>query len=150
MLRIFYPYHPRAGEEVVVVGRCRQGDVDYLIVRQPDHTRAHLPKWMTLPESVAGAAIVKAATPSLKALLSLRRELDVVLSSTPGSTPHGGGDEARPEVPQRELFDGDPQPLAVLPSQQPELIDLLGQLLWQVASAQTAINQESNDDQDRS
>ncbi len=55
-----------------------------------------------------------------------------------------------PKCPQRELFDGDPQPLAVLPSQQPELIDLLGQLLWQVASAQTAINQESNDDQDRS
>ncbi|MFT7772463.1 hypothetical protein [Roseateles sp.] len=51
---------------------------------------------------------------------------------------------------QRELFDGDPQLLAVLPSQQPELIDLLAQLLWQVSSAQTAINQESNDDQDLS
>ncbi len=51
---------------------------------------------------------------------------------------------------QRELCDGDPQPLAIVPSQQPEVIDLIGQLLWQVASAQTAINQESNDDQDRS
>lgn len=55
-----------------------------------------------------------------------------------------------PKCHQRELFDGDPQLLAVLPSQQPELIDLLGQLLWQVTSAQTAINQETNDDQDRS
>lgn len=51
---------------------------------------------------------------------------------------------------QRELFDGDAQLLAVLPSQQPELINLLAQLLWQVASAQTAIDRESNDDQDRS
>ncbi len=51
---------------------------------------------------------------------------------------------------QRELYDGDPQPLAIVPSQQPEVIDLIGQLLWQVASAQTAINQESNDEQDRS
>lgn len=55
-----------------------------------------------------------------------------------------------PKCRQRELFDGDPQPLVLLPSQQPELIELLGQLLCQVASAQTASNQENNDDQDRS
>lgn len=51
---------------------------------------------------------------------------------------------------QSELFDGDPQPLVILPSQQPELIDLLGQLLWQVASAQTNVNQERTNEQDRS
>jgi len=65
----------------VVLGRCRQGDVDYLIVRQPDDTQAHLPKWMTLPEAAAQAAIVAVATPSLEALLALRRELDVALST---------------------------------------------------------------------
>lgn len=55
-----------------------------------------------------------------------------------------------PKCRQRELFDGEPQPLAIIPSQQPELIDLLGQLLWQVASAQTTVNQENNHEQDRS
>lgn len=55
-----------------------------------------------------------------------------------------------PKCRQHELFDGDPQPLVILPAQQQELIDLLSQLLWQVASAQTTVNQESNHEQDRS
>lgn len=55
-----------------------------------------------------------------------------------------------PKCRQRELFDGEPQPLVILPSQQQELIDLLGQLLWQVASAQTNVTQERSNEQDRS
>lgn len=54
-----------------------------------------------------------------------------------------------PKYRQRELFDGDPQPLAILPSHQQELTDLLSQLLWQVASAQTTVNPESVNEQDR-
>jgi hypothetical protein len=54
-----------------------------------------------------------------------------------------------PQRRQADLFDGDPQPLAILPSQHEELVDLLSQLLWQVASAQTMVNQESTDEQDR-
>ena len=50
---------------------------------------------------------------------------------------------------QADLFDGDLRPLVILPSQQDELVDLLSQLLWQVASSQTVINQESSDEQDR-
>ena len=34
-----------------MLGRCRQGDLDYVIVRQPDNTLAHLPRWMTEPEA---------------------------------------------------------------------------------------------------
>jgi hypothetical protein len=54
-----------------------------------------------------------------------------------------------PKRREPDLFDDDPQPLVVLPSQQQELIDLLSQLLWQVANAQTTVNQESINDQDR-
>ena len=54
-----------------------------------------------------------------------------------------------PKSRQPELFDGDPHPLVILPSQQQELIDLLGHLLWQVASAQTNVSQERSDEQDR-
>jgi len=50
---------------------------------------------------------------------------------------------------QSDLFDGDPQPLVIVLPRQQELGDLLGQLLWQVASAQMTFNQESNDDEDR-
>lgn len=51
-----------------------------------------------------------------------------------------------PKRREPDLFDDDPQPLVVLPSQQQELIDLLSQLLWQVANAQTTVNQESIND----
>lgn len=54
-----------------------------------------------------------------------------------------------PKCRQRELFDGDQQALAILPSQQQELTDLLSQLLWQVANAQTTVNLESTNEQDR-
>ena len=59
---------------MTVMGRRRQGAVNYLIVRQPDDTQAYLPEWMTMPESVAQASIVEMATLSLEALLALRRE----------------------------------------------------------------------------
>lgn len=53
-----------------------------------------------------------------------------------------------PRCRQPDLFDSDPHPLMILPSQQQELIDLLGQLLWQVASAQATLNQERKNEQD--
>ena len=34
-----YPFHPRMGEEVEVLGRSRHSRDDYLIIRQPDGTR---------------------------------------------------------------------------------------------------------------
>lgn len=51
----------------------------------------------------------------------------------------------KPDPKRREpdLFDGDPQALVILPSQQQELIDLLSQLLWRVANAQTTVNQRA-------
>ena len=53
-----------------------------------------------------------------------------------------------PQRRQAELFDGDSRPLPILPSQQQALVDLLSQLLWQVAVAQTVVDQESADEQD--
>ena len=50
---------------------------------------------------------------------------------------------------QADLFDNDPRPLPILPSQQEELVDLLSQLLWQVAGPQTDVDQERADEQDR-
>jgi hypothetical protein len=50
---------------------------------------------------------------------------------------------------QAGLFDSDPRPLPILPSQQDELVDLLSQLLWQVVSARPMFERESDDEQDR-
>lgn len=54
-----------------------------------------------------------------------------------------------PQRRQADLFEGEPQPLAILPTQQEELIKLLSQLLWQVSSAHAAVPQETSDEQDR-
>ena len=54
-----------------------------------------------------------------------------------------------PQRRQADLFDGEPQPLAILPTQQEELINLLSQLLWQVSSAHAVAHQENSDEQDR-
>ncbi|MBS0329871.1 MAG: hypothetical protein JSR30_08470, partial [Proteobacteria bacterium] len=95
LVRINYPFHPRAGHEVEVLGRSRHGTEDFLIVRQPDGTRAHLPQWMTLPT----AGDVPTHSPPrllLRCLLALRRELDAVLSSSAAALSLGGVHEANP------------------------------------------------------
>ncbi|SCC91761.1 conserved hypothetical protein [Thiomonas sp. X19] len=78
-----------------MLGRVRHGTEDFLIVRQPDGTRAHLPQWMTLP----AAGDVPTHWPPrmlLRCLLALRGELDAVLCSSTISQAHGGVDEANP------------------------------------------------------
>src|ERR1700757_1608817 len=81
LIRIYYPFHPRAGFEVEVLGRSTLGAEDFLIVRQPDGTRAYLPQWMTLP-SAGDVPTPSPARLPMSALLALRQELDVVLSSS--------------------------------------------------------------------
>ena len=97
LVRIHYPFHPRVGLEVEVLGRSRLGENDFLIIRQPDGTRAHLPQWMTLP-SAACVAMHSPPHISSSALRALRLELDAVLSSLAGATPPGGVDEAKQPV----------------------------------------------------
>jgi Family of unknown function (DUF5372) len=46
-VRILYPFHPRSGEVVAVVGLKRHAGTAHFIIRQPDRTLASLPAWMT-------------------------------------------------------------------------------------------------------
>jgi len=88
-----YPFHARAGHEVEVPGRSRHGTEDFLSIRQPDGTRAHLPQWTTLP--TAGDVPTHAPPRLLLSCpLALRRELDAVLSSSTTALTQGGVDEA--------------------------------------------------------
>ena len=94
-VQIFYPNDPRTGTVVPVIGEVHLGDERYLIILQKDGTRAHVPLWMTLP----AAANLPIHTPpriSMQALVTLRLELDGVLSSLAGTTAQPGDvDEAR-------------------------------------------------------
>jgi hypothetical protein len=80
---------------LAVVGEVRLGDERHLIVVQADGTRAHIPLWMTLP----WAADLPVHVPpriSVHGLVTLRIELDGVLSSIAGVLNEPGGvDEAR-------------------------------------------------------
>ena len=46
-VRIFYPFHPRAGHMVQVEHRKRLAGEDHLLVVQPDDTLALIPAWMS-------------------------------------------------------------------------------------------------------
>lgn len=54
-----------------------------------------------------------------------------------------------PQRRQADLFDSDTRALQTLASRQEELVDLLSQLLWQVASTQAPTEQGDEDEQDR-
>ena len=91
--RIYYSFHPQVGHEVEVLGRSRLDSGDFLIIQQPDGTRAHVPQWMTQPE----AGHMPMHSPprlSLSSLRELRLVLDAVLSSSNAVQPQGGADEA--------------------------------------------------------
>ena len=94
-MQIHYPYHPSAGSVLPVVGEVRLGDEHYLVVLQSDGTRAHLPQWMFQP-SAANFSVHPFPRISLQSLLTLRMELDGVLSLLFGTKAEPGDlDEAQ-------------------------------------------------------
>ena len=52
-VQILYPFHPRCGQTVGVLGRKLHGGEEHFIVRQPDSTLMLLPAWMTRPDADA-------------------------------------------------------------------------------------------------
>ena len=60
-VRILYPFHPRSGEDVAVVGAKRHAGAVHFIIRQPDRTLALLPAWMTDASRGAQALVASSA-----------------------------------------------------------------------------------------
>ena len=79
---VHYRFHPRAGGQVEVL---RRRDPNYLVVRQPDGTRACLPEWMTRPEA-SGFEVREVPALPREALSRLARAHRCIL-------PLGGGTE---------------------------------------------------------
>jgi hypothetical protein len=94
---VYYQYDARAGMAVTVIGRTKVGTDLFYIVLQPDGTRAQIPQWMLAPEA-ANLTVHIPPRISLHGLQTLRRELNVVLSSIPGATTDPG---AKNEAEQR-------------------------------------------------
>jgi hypothetical protein len=94
---IRYAFHPRSGEEAVVVGRQRYCGEPAYVGRQPDGSLALVPIWMT-EEPAAALALVKAPRLSLSCLRDLRREIDACLSLLDGDSRRAGESHAAKTV----------------------------------------------------
>ncbi|MGL4963531.1 MAG: DUF5372 family protein, partial [Inquilinus sp.] len=84
-----YPFHPRHGETVVAVGAKRHAGAEHLIVRQPDHTLALLPRWMTEPEAALHRLIPSPRLPIAR-LADLRALVDTLLEHFSSFLNRGG------------------------------------------------------------
>jgi hypothetical protein len=94
--RIRYPFHPRSGELVVVVGVKRHAGIEHFVIRQPDRTLALLPAWMATP-SMSEIELVEHPRFCLERLVDLRYLVDALLASCRGesSLRQGAGHERR-------------------------------------------------------
>jgi hypothetical protein len=78
-VRVYYRFHPCAGDVIPVFGRRPNGGDPILILREGGSKSAVIPEWMTQP---AAAALSIHAPPrlALDCLQALRSALDVILS----------------------------------------------------------------------
>jgi len=100
-VRITYPFHPRSGETVAVVGSKRHAGADHLVVRQPDRTLALLPAWMTKPEAASHQLVLRPRLP-IDRLCDLRALVEALLASSrrESSRRKGAGREERTTQPK--------------------------------------------------
>ena len=45
--RIYYPFHPRCGESVLILRQYAYRDTELVVIPQPDGSVACIPAWMT-------------------------------------------------------------------------------------------------------
>src|ERR1700720_2858602 len=76
--RIYYPFHPRCGETVLIVRQYAYRGAELVVIPQPDGSVACIPAWMT-HESAAHHQLRAEPRLSLDILRSLRAEIDALL-----------------------------------------------------------------------
>src|SRR5271157_3231114 len=85
--RIYYPFHPRCGETVLILRQYAYRGAELVVIPQPDGSVACIPAWMTR-ESAAHHQLRAEPRLPLDILRSLRAEIDALLSflqSDPGT-----------------------------------------------------------------
>src|SRR3954469_16575483 len=103
-VRITYPFHPRSGEMVAVVGSKRHAGADHLVIRQPDRTLALLPVWMTAP-AAASHQLVSPPRLSIESLAEVRALVDALLASSGRESSRRKGAMRSERHSQRDLFE---------------------------------------------
>src|SRR3954453_8692832 len=76
--RIYYPFHPRCGEPVLIARQYAYRGSELVVIPQPDGSVACIPVWMT-HESAAQHQLRAEPRLSLDILRSLRAEIDALL-----------------------------------------------------------------------
>src|SRR6202008_2796062 len=76
--RIYYPFHPRCGETVLIARQYAYRGAELVVIRQPDGSVACIPAWMT-HESAAHHQLRAEPRLSLDILRSLRAEINALL-----------------------------------------------------------------------
>src|SRR6202048_3973513 len=76
--RIYYPFHPRCGETVLIARQYAYRGAELVVIPQPDGSVACIPAWMT-HESAAHPQVCAEPRLSLDILRSLRAEIDALL-----------------------------------------------------------------------
>src|SRR5437764_7514389 len=76
--RIYYPFHPRYGETVLIARQYAYRGAELVVIPQPDGSVACIPAWMT-HESAAQHQLRAEPRLSLDILRSLRAEIDALL-----------------------------------------------------------------------
>src|ERR1700730_532600 len=99
--RIYYRFHPRCGETVLIARRLEYRGVELVVIPQPDSSLACIPAWMT-HEAAAQYALGDEPRFPLDILRSLRAETDALLGFLQSESKT---EEAHNDVPIRE-----PQP----------------------------------------
>src|SRR5215475_5015290 len=76
--RIYYPFHPRCGEIVLIVRQYAYRGAELVVIPQPDGSVASIPAWMT-NESAAHYQLCAKPRLSLDVLRSVRSEISAHL-----------------------------------------------------------------------
>ena len=76
--RIYYSFHPRCGETVLIVRRFAYRGVELVVIPQPDGSSACIPAWM-MHEAAAHCRLCAEPQFSLDILRSLRAEIAALL-----------------------------------------------------------------------
>jgi hypothetical protein len=76
--RIYYRFHPRCGETVLIIRRLNHRGVELVVIPQPDNSLACIPAWIT-HETAAHYGFSEEPSFPLHILRSLRAEIDALL-----------------------------------------------------------------------
>src|SRR5260370_21463543 len=96
--RIYYPFHPRCGETVLIARQYAYRGAELVVIPQPDGSVACIPAWMT-HESAAHHQVRAEPRLSLDILRSLRPQIHALLCFLPSES---GMENATTESQERQ------------------------------------------------